>query len=54
MDDSLLIKKEGMVDDDNETTKWIEYWLDNELIHRSVHVHLKTNVMADGIAAMLA
>ena len=53
MDDSLLLKKEGMVDDDNETTKWIEYWLDNELIHRSVHVHLKTNVMADGIAAML-
>lgn len=54
MDDSLLLKKEGMVDDDNETTKWIEYWLDDELVHRSVHVHLKTNVMADGIAAMLA
>ena len=54
MDDSLLLKKEGMVDDDNETTKWIEYWLDDELVHRSVHVHLKTNVMTDGIAAMLA
>jgi hypothetical protein len=54
MDDSLLLKKEGMVDDDNETTKWIEYWLDDELVHRSVHVHLKTNVMAEGIAAMLA
>jgi len=54
MDDSLLFKKEGMVDDDNETTKWIEYWLDDELVHRSVHVHLKTNVMAEGIAAMLA
>jgi hypothetical protein len=54
MDDSLLLKKEGGVDNDVELTKWTEYWLDDELVHRSVHVHLKTNVAADGIAAMLA
>lgn len=41
MDDSLLEKREGLVDDDNERTSWVEYWLDGELVHRSVHVHLK-------------
>jgi hypothetical protein len=53
MDDSLLEKKEGSVDNENEYTTWVEYWLDGELVHRSVHVQLKKNVLADGIAAML-
>jgi hypothetical protein len=41
MDDSLLVKQEGSLDNDNETTLWTEYWLDDELVHRSVHVTLK-------------
>ena len=41
MDDSLLEKKEGVFEDDNEYTTWVEYWLEGELVHRSVHVHLK-------------
>jgi len=41
MDDSLLEKREGTVDNENELTTWIEYWLDEELVHRSVHVTLK-------------
>jgi hypothetical protein len=41
MDDSLLEKKEGFVDNDDEYTTWVEYWLDGELVHRSVHVQLK-------------
>ena len=41
MDESLLEKKEGFVENDNEYTTWIEYWLDGELVHRSVHVRLK-------------
>jgi hypothetical protein len=41
MDDSLLEKKEGVVDNDTENTTWVEYWLDGELVHRSVHVTLK-------------
>lgn len=53
MDDSLLEKKEGSIDNDNEYTIWTEYWLEGELVHRSVHVQLKKNVAADGIAAML-
>lgn len=41
MDESLLEKKTGAVDNENEYTTWVEYWLDNELVHRSVHVQLK-------------
>jgi hypothetical protein len=41
MDESLLEKKEGSVDNDNEYTTWVEYWLEGELVHRSVHVQLK-------------
>ena len=44
MDDSLLEKKEGSVDNDNEYTTWTEYWLEGELVHRSVHVQLKKSV----------
>jgi hypothetical protein len=54
MDETLLEKREGEIDNDNETTKWVEYWLEGELVHRSVHVHLKKNVFADGVAAMIA
>ena len=41
MDDSLLEKREGSLDNDNETTTWVEYWLEGELVHRSAHVALK-------------
>ena len=41
MDDSLLVKQEGSLDNNNETTTWVEYWLDGELVHRSAHVQLK-------------
>lgn len=44
MDETLLEKKEGFVDNDNEYTTWLEYWLDGELVHRSVHVQLKKTV----------
>ena len=41
MDDSLLEKREGIVDTDNEYTTWVEYRLEGELVHRSAHVTLK-------------
>ena len=44
MDESLLEKREGTVDNENETTSWVEYWLDEELVHRSAHVQLKKTV----------
>lgn len=48
MDDSLLEKREGTVDNDNENTSWVEYWLDKELVHRSAHVQLKKTVILNG------
>jgi hypothetical protein len=41
MDASFLEKREGFVDNDNEYTTWVEYWLEGELVHRSAHVTLK-------------
>jgi hypothetical protein len=51
MDESLLEKKEGSVDNDNESTTWVEYWLDGELVHRSAHVQLKKAVTFSAEAA---
>ena len=42
MDESLLEKREGSIDNDIEFTTWTEYWLEGELVHRSAHVSLKT------------
>lgn len=42
MDEALLEKRTGTIDNDNENTNWVEYWRGEELVHRSVHVHLKT------------
>ena len=52
MEESLLEKQQGTVDNDNETTHWTEYWLDGELVHRSVHMTLKKfNLMGEAVAA---
>ena len=53
MDDSLLEKKEGIIDNDNETTQWVEYWLESERVHRSVHMTLKRNVTGEPVAQSL-
>jgi len=47
IDEALLVKKEGVVDDDIEHTTWTEYWIGEELVHRSAHVHLKKNINAE-------
>ena len=55
MDDSLLEKREGVVDNDNEFTTWVEYWQGDELVHRSAHVTLKKPpTFAGGVAASIA
>lgn len=52
MDDSQLEKREGTVDNENELTSWVEYWLEGELVHRSAHVTLKKiPTFAGGAAA---
>jgi hypothetical protein len=54
MDEALLAKKEGSVDNDNEFTTWVEYWLDGELVHRSAHVQLKKSVTLAASTASFA
>lgn len=49
MDEALLEKRTGVVDNDNEHTTWVEYWLAGELVHRSAHVRFKTNVFAEPV-----
>ena len=51
MDESLLEKKTGNLDNEDEYTTWTEYYLNGELVHRSVHVTLKKNVSIEGVAA---
>ena len=41
MDDSVLEKREGVVDTEVEYTTWVEYWFEGELVHRSAHVTIK-------------
>ena len=46
MDEALLFKREGTIDDEDEFTTWVEYWRDwkgedQTLMHRSAHVTLK-------------
>lgn len=41
MDEGLLIKKTGTIDNENETINWVEYWHEDELVHRSVDMVLK-------------
>ena len=51
MDESLLEKREGVIDDDNEFTTWVEYWHEGELVHRSAHVQLKKTLVLSAEAA---
>lgn len=53
MDDSLLEKREGSDETDSETISFTEYWLNGEMVHRSVHVALKRNVFSEGITQMI-
>lgn len=54
MDDSLLEKREGTIDNENELTTWVEYWFQGELVHRSAHVTLKKMPPMGGEAAAIA
>lgn len=52
MDDADLVKTEGSIDNEVESTTWVEYRKpgSDEIIHRSVHMTLKEmSVMSKGI-----
>lgn len=53
MDAADLEKKEGVIDNDHEHTTWVEYHLNNELVHRSVHVTLKKGLEMAGAISEL-
>lgn len=46
MDEALLEKRTGVLDNNHEYTTWVEYWLDGELVHRSAHITFKQNLTA--------
>ena len=48
MDDSLLEHKSGIQETPNESIHWVEYWLENELVHRSVHLYVKQGTTLAG------
>ena len=52
MDEATLEKREGVIDNDNECTTWVEYWRGEELVHRSAHVTLKK--WPEGLGAVAA
>jgi hypothetical protein len=45
-----LAKTEGVIDNENEYTTWVEYRIKDEVVHRSAHVSLKTSVFAESNA----
>jgi hypothetical protein len=55
MDEALLDKREGVLDDENELTTWVEYRLPgtDEVVHRSAHVTFKRPLAAFGETATL-
>ena len=53
IEEDQLEKREGLIDNAVEKTIWVEYWLEGELVHRSVDMTLKQMpVFADGTAAI--
>lgn len=42
MFEAALEKKTGVDENNAEKAEWIEYWLNGELVHRSVNLQLKT------------
>ena len=48
MDETLLDKRTGVLDNENEYTTWVEYRLpgSDEIVHRSAHITFKRNVIS--------
>ena len=51
LDEALLEKRTGSDEDENASLTWVEYWLDGEQVHRSVHVIFKRTPSMSGEAA---
>ena len=53
MDESLLERRDVHGENDNEIVNAVEYWLNGELVHRSVHVHFKQALFSVGDIAAI-
>jgi hypothetical protein len=51
--DASIEKREGVTDNEHDSANWVEYWLDGELVHRSVHVTIKKGHEAGGVIQAL-
>lgn len=52
-DESALTKKTGVIDHPEHSTEWVEYWDDNGIVHRSVHVTMKVGTIAGAVAGAI-
>jgi hypothetical protein len=41
VDENILVRIDGGIDNNNERTSWIEWYLGDELVRRDVHVTIK-------------
>jgi hypothetical protein len=48
MEESLLERREGEIDNENEHITWIEHWYQGELVKRSAHVTIKQSAAVAG------
>jgi hypothetical protein len=53
MEESLLVRTEGVDENENERFEWFEYRLNGLIVKRGGHMYLKRNVAAEGVAAMI-
>lgn len=48
LDETILVKKDGFIDNENEYTTWQEWYLGDELVKRDVQVRLKRSPLMVG------
>lgn len=48
MDEALLERREGEIDNENEHITWIEHWYQGTLVKRSAHVTIKESAAVAG------
>lgn len=53
-DEALLTPNHSVIDNDVEHTEVTEYLLDGQIVHRSVHVHLKQGFGVEGALGSFA
>lgn len=53
MDDSELERRTGTQENEHAFCDWTEYWLNGQMVHRSVHARLKRLPSMDSITGDL-